>query len=93
MILTGNPNPQKWTRSFPRMTRLSLQIRGGFNVFIGHDQGEVQNGSLGITPDALLLNQASTSPPYDFWWVGELWYATSIAGAQFSIVIVGESSD
>jgi len=80
------------SRTFAKPTRLSIQVRGAFNVVISHDQGSCQNGILGNIPDGLQLNSANTNPPYDFWWQGELWYAATVAGAQFAIEIGTETS-
>ena len=92
MIITSNVNPQRLQRFFARMTRLSIQIRSGFTLTIGHEQGEVQSAAAG-NPDGIQLTQASTTIPYDFWWKGELWHISNAPVSQWALIIVGEAND
>lgn len=92
MVITSDPTPRRIQRFFPRMTRLSLQIRGAFTLTIAHEQGEVQNAANGGA-DGIQLTQASTTPPYDFWWKGELWHVSNTAASQFTLLIIGEANE
>lgn len=92
MIITSTSNPIRLQRFFSKWTRLSIQIRSAFTLTIAHDQGEAQAAQNG-QPDGLQLTQASTTPPYDFWWKGELWHIASANGSQWSLIIVGDIAD
>lgn len=92
MQIVSSPTPLRVQRFFPRMTRLSLQIRAPFTLTIAHEQGEVQNAANG-GPDGIQLTQASTSPPYDFWWKGELWHIASAVQSVWTLLIIGEADD
>lgn len=92
MVITSNTVPQRAQRFFPRMTRLSIQVRAAFTLTIAHDQGEAQSAANG-NPDGLQLTQAATTTPYDFWWKGELWHFATVNGSQWSLIIVGEAND
>lgn len=87
MIINGQISPQRLQREFKKMTRLSIQVRGPQTITISREQGEASNANDGIQ-----LTQATTAPPYDFWWVGELWYTSSIANGDFVLLIIGEAS-
>lgn len=88
MLFSANPTAQRLPRAFKRWTRLSAQLRGAATITLAHEQGESQNPNDGVQ-----LTQASTNPPYDFWWKGELWYASTVAATNFVILIVGEADD
>lgn len=92
MVITSGTTPLRIQRFFPRMTRLSIQIRSGFTLTIAHEQGEAQAAQNGQA-DGLQLSQTSTTPPYDFWWKGELWHIASANGSQWSLIIIGEAND
>lgn len=92
MIITSSATPARIQRFFPRMTRLSIQVRAAFTLTIAHDQGEVQAAANGF-PDGLQLTQTSTIPPYDFWWKGELWHISSVNNSQWSLIIIGEATE
>jgi hypothetical protein len=89
VIITSSVQPLRIQRFFPRMTRLSLQIRGAFTLTIAREQGEVQAAAGGL-PDGIQIVQANCNPSYDFWWKGELWHIASLAASQWSLIIVGE---
>lgn len=85
LVTVQNANqPYKFIRAFKKPTRVSIQVRAGFTLTIGHEQGEVQNPTGN---DGLQLTQANTSPPFSEWIQGELWYSASIANAVFSMII------
>jgi hypothetical protein len=84
MIFTALTNAQRAPRAFKEWTRLSFQVRGGATITIAKEQGESQNQNDGIQ-----LTQASTNPPYETWWKGELWYASNVANSQFVMLIIG----
>lgn len=88
MLFSAQTTAQRLPRAFRRWTRLSAQLRGGATITIAHEQGESQNPN-----DGLQLTQASTNPPYDFWWKGELWYSSTVASTAFVIIIVGEADE
>lgn len=92
MIIISGTRPLRCQRFFQRMTRLSLQIRAGFTLTIAHEQGEVQNAANGGS-DGIQLTQVSTSPPYDFWWKGELWHVASADQSAWTLLIIGEAND
>ena len=92
MVITSNTTPARAQRFFPRMTRLSIQVRAAFTLTIAHDQGEAQSAANG-TPDGIQLTQTTTATPYDFWWKGELWHVASANGSQWALIIVGEAND
>jgi hypothetical protein len=84
MILNARITPQRTPRAFKEWTRLSFQVRGGATIVLAKEQGESQNANDGVQ-----LNQANTNPPYDCWWKGELWYASTVDNSPFVILIVG----
>lgn len=92
MVITSGITPLRIQRFFKRMTRLSVQVRAGFTLTLAHDQGEAQSAQNG-NPDGIQLTQANTSPPYDFWWKGELWHIASADGSQWALIIIGEAND
>jgi hypothetical protein len=85
MILNAGITPQRASRVFKRWTRLSFQVRGLQTITIATEQGESSNANDGIQ-----LTQANTNPPYDCWWKGELWYASTIANSPLNMLIIGE---
>ena len=88
MILNGLTTAQRMPRAFQCWTRLSFQVIGGATISISRDQGESQT-----TGDGVQLTQANTSPPYDTWWKGELWYKASVDNTPFVVLIVGEAGE
>jgi hypothetical protein len=92
LIITSGITPIRVQRAFNKWTRLSLQVRSAFTLNISHEQGEAQSAQNG-NPDGLQLTQASTTPPYDFWWKGELWHFASADQSLWSLIIVGEIED
>jgi hypothetical protein len=66
-----------------------VQLRSPFTLTIAHDQGEAQAANNG-QPDGCQLTQANTSPPFVFPWKGELWHIASVAGSQWSLIIICE---
>jgi len=87
MILNAKITPQRMARTFKRWTRLSFQVRGAATLFLSKEQGESQNQTDGIQ-----LTQANTNPPYDVWWLGELWYSASTDNSPLNVLIVGEAT-
>jgi hypothetical protein len=88
MVLNAGLTPQRAPRLFNKWTRLSVQVRGGNTITYGHEQGEVQNPL-----DGLQLTQASTAPPFDFWWRGEFWYIANNANSPLNFIVVGDADD
>jgi hypothetical protein len=88
VILVAQTTPQRAQRFFKCWTRLSFQVIGGATVTLSREQGEAQT-----TADGVQLTQANTSPPYDTWWRGELWYRSSVDNTSFVMLIIGESAD
>jgi hypothetical protein len=86
MILQPTTSAQRAVRAFTKWTRISLQVRGGATVTLAHEQGEAQNLNDGVQ-----ITQATTNPPYDTWWKGELWFAANAAGSSLVLIIVGEA--
>jgi hypothetical protein len=88
MIMNGQTSPQRAQRFFKKWTRLSIQVKGGATITISANQGEASAVAQG---DGLQLTQASTAPPYDFWWKGELWYVASVNNTPFVLLMIGDA--
>jgi hypothetical protein len=84
VILNANRSPQKFARAFQRWTRVSFQVRGGNTLFVSKDQGEAANQN-----DGLQLTQASTNPPYDCWWKGDLWFSANNDNSGLIMEVIG----
>ena len=90
MILTATSSPQRFQRVFKKLTLLQIQVKSAGSVSLSHDQGECSNSIT--NNDGATYTQASTNPPVERWWSGELWFATaSGAPQQFAIIVVGEA--
>lgn len=84
MILTGKLQPQRFQRVFNCPTRISIQVVGAATITIARDQGEAAGAGDGI--QLTQGNTASPSQPYETYWKGELWYRSSVDGAQFVLI-------
>jgi hypothetical protein len=67
-----------------------IQIRNASTLNIAHEQGEAATAGAGGA-DGLQFTQTSTSPPFQFWWKGELWHTANAANTQWTLEIVGEA--
>jgi hypothetical protein len=76
--------------------KIQIQVTGPNTVFLGTSKDEAGRTNNGVQQDGLQLNNVSTSgnnPPYQCWWIGELWASGSADGTQFVIIIPGLSPE
>jgi hypothetical protein len=95
VIIVSNPQPIRFQRFFKKWTLLMIQNRTAATINIAHEQGEAASAGGGGA-DGLQYTSANTGtlvPPPQIWWKGELWHTASVAGTQWTLIIVGEADN
>src|SRR5882672_10380872 len=82
----------KRVASFPCWQFIMIQVIGPQTIFIAEDADELKivSDSGAVLNDGLQINQATGI--FEAWWVGELYAAGSVAGAQFILQTPGSKS-
>lgn len=88
MIANAMVAPQRFSRVFPRLTLLKMQLQSAASVTLSTNQGEANTAGDGVQITA--AGTGTNNPPYDFWWKGELWYRSNVDNTPLVFLIIGE---
>ncbi len=78
--------------NFPCWQFCIIQVIGPHTIFLAEDADELKQASDSgvVLNDGIQINQASGA--YEFWWLGELWVAASIANGMFILQTPGSKN-